>query len=90
MWCDNVAALTWWQFLIGFLTMHLTAGIILGVIFQLAHVVEGTNYPLPDAEGSMEHTWLLHEMLTTANFAPRNHVLNWYVGGLNFQIEQHP
>jgi len=28
-------------------------------------------------------------MVTTANFAPRNKVLNWYVGGLNFQIEHH-
>ncbi len=81
--------LPWWQFIIGFLTVHLTAGIILGVIFQLAHVVEGTDYPLPDAEGSMENTWLLHEMITTANFAPRNRLLGWYVGGLNYQIEHH-
>ncbi|MCH7977060.1 MAG: fatty acid desaturase, partial [Bacteroidetes bacterium] len=30
-----------WQFLIGFLALHITAGMILGIIFQLAHVVEG-------------------------------------------------
>jgi linoleoyl-CoA desaturase len=28
-------------------------------------------------------------MLTTSNFAPRNHLLSWYVGGLNYQIEHH-
>jgi len=84
-----VVHVAWWQFLIGFLTVHLTAGIILGVVFQLAHVVEGTDYPLPDTGGSMEHTWLLHEMVTTADFAPNNKLLTWYVGGLNFQIEHH-
>jgi linoleoyl-CoA desaturase len=84
-----VLDLAWWQFVIGFLAMHMTAGIILGVIFQLAHVVEDTEYPLPDAGGSMEHTWLIHEMATTANFAPQNRVLSWYVGGLNYQIEHH-
>ena len=84
-----VLHLAWWQFLIGFLTVQLTAGLILGVVFQLAHVVEGTDYPLPDATGAMENTWLVHEMITTSNFAPRNRVVGWYVGGLNYQVEHH-
>jgi linoleoyl-CoA desaturase len=81
--------ITWWQFVIGFLTMHLTAGVILGVIFQLAHVVEGTEYLSPDEDGNMEHAWLIHEMLTTSNFAHRNKLLQAYIGGLNYQIEHH-
>src|SRR5208282_5031102 len=51
-----VLRIHWWQFLIGYLAMTITAGTILGLIFQLAHVVEGTEYPLPDAQGAMEHT----------------------------------
>lgn len=81
--------ITWWQFVLGFVAMHFTAGIILGVIFQLAHVVEGIAYPEADASGQMEHAWLVHEMHTTANFAEHNKVLSWFVGGLNFQIEHH-
>lgn len=84
-----VLDITWWQFLIGFLAMHVTAGMILGIIFQLAHVVEGPDFPLPDDEGNMEHAWLVHEMHTTANFAKENKLLSWYVGGLNYQIEHH-
>ena len=79
----------WWKILGGFLLIHLTGGVILGVVFQLAHVVEGTDYPLPDETGEMEHTWMVHEMLTTSNFARKNKALSWYVGGLNFQIEHH-
>lgn len=80
---------TWWQFLIAFAVLHLVAGFILGVVFQLAHVVEGTEYPAPDALGRMEHQWLLHEMETTSNFARNNAALTWYVGGLNYQVEHH-
>jgi linoleoyl-CoA desaturase len=79
----------WWQFGIGFLAMHLTAGTILGIVFQLAHVVEGTEHPLPDEQGAMEAAWMVHEMETTSNFARSNRLLSWYVGGLNFQVEHH-
>lgn len=86
LWILNV---TWWQFLIGYLLMNLTAGIILGVIFQLAHVVEGTDHPSPNAEGMIENTWTVHEMETSSDFARSNKLLSWYIGGLNYQIEHH-
>lgn len=84
-----VLHLAWWQIVLGFLAFHLSAGIILGIIFQLAHVVEQTAHPMPDASGAMEHAWLLHELETTADFGQQNRLLTWYVGGLNFQIEHH-
>jgi len=84
-----VLDLAWWQVGLGYLAMHITAGLILGVIFQLAHVVENTAYPVPDDQGRMKDAWLIHEMETTANFARRNPLLTWYVGGLNHQIEHH-
>ena len=31
----------------------------------------------------------MHEVETTVNFCPRNPVLTWMLGGLNFQIEHH-
>ncbi len=84
-----VLDVAWWQVAIGFLVFHLTAGIILGIIFQLAHVVEQTAHPQPNAVGEMEHSWMLHELETTADFGQRNWLLTWYVGGLNYQIEHH-
>lgn len=83
------SSFSWWQVLIGFLLMHLTAGIIMSVIFQMAHVVEGTEQPLPDKNGIIHHDWLVHQLRSTADFAPKNVILNWYVGGLNFQVEHH-
>ena len=75
--------------LIGFLIMHAVAGIILTVIFQMAHTVEGTSYPLPNSSGNIENDWAMHQLATTVNFSPANRWLSWYVGGLNFQVEHH-
>jgi linoleoyl-CoA desaturase len=77
------------QLLIGFISLHLTAGLILGIIFQLAHVVEETDHPEPNEENMIDEHWAIHEMVTTNNFARDNKPLSWYIGGLNFQIEHH-
>jgi linoleoyl-CoA desaturase len=84
-----VLDITWWQFVIGFIAMHLTTGVVLSVIFQLAHVVEGPHQPMPDENGSIENAWAVHQLETTSNFAMNNWFISWYVGGLNFQIEHH-
>lgn len=81
--------LAWWQIAIGFLILHFTAGVILGVIFQLAHVVEGTEHPTENEEGNIENTWMIHQLETTSDFAHDNQLLCWYIGGLNYQIEHH-
>lgn len=81
--------ITWWQFLIGFFALHLTKGLIMGLVFQLAHVVEGTNFPFPNDQGNIQEAWAVHQMQTTANFARKNKLANILCGGLNFQIEHH-
>jgi linoleoyl-CoA desaturase len=75
--------------ILGFLLMHFVAGIILTIIFQLAHTVERTTHPLPNAEGTIENNWAIHQLNTTVNFSRKNWFLTWYLGGLNFQVEHH-
>jgi linoleoyl-CoA desaturase len=77
------------EVLLGFLAMHFTSGLILTVVFQLAHSVEGTAYPLPDSDGKLKNDWAVHQLETTVNFSPGNTILSWCLGGLNFQIEHH-
>lgn len=81
--------ITWWKVLLGFFVMHYTAGLILSVIFQLAHVVEDNDMPLPNEKGEMKNTWAIHQLFTTANFASKNKIVNWLTGGLNHQVEHH-
>jgi linoleoyl-CoA desaturase len=78
-----------WNYVSGFLLMHFTAGVILTVIFQLAHTVENTTHPLPDEAGTIENNWAIHQLNTTVNFSRKSKFLTWYLGGLNFQVEHH-
>jgi linoleoyl-CoA desaturase len=82
-------SLSWGQVLLGIFIMQYIAGFMLAIIFQPAHVVEGTEYPIPDLDRNMETNWAVHQLLTTTNFANSSRWFSWYVGGLNFQIEHH-
>jgi linoleoyl-CoA desaturase len=78
------------SWLIGFLVMTLFSGFVLSIVFQLAHTVEGTAFPVPSTEtNKLENEWAIHQVQTTANFATRNKLYTWLLGGLNFQIEHH-
>jgi len=79
----------WWIIPVGFLAKQFICGFILAAIFQPAHVVEDTTFPRPDETGNMETDWSIHQLYTTANFAPKNLILSWFVGGLNYQVEHH-
>jgi linoleoyl-CoA desaturase len=73
----------------GFILMCAVSGIVLGLVFQLAHMVEEAEFPLPNDKNDIESEWAVHQMNTTVNFARENRLLSWYVGGLNYQVEHH-
>ncbi|RDD80545.1 acyl-CoA desaturase [Dyella tabacisoli] len=66
------------------------AGLLLALVFQLAHVVEQAEFPLPGEQSQQIDTpWAIHQLETTVDFARDNRVLSWLVGGLNFQVAHH-
>jgi linoleoyl-CoA desaturase len=81
----------WIPWLIGFLCMHIVLGLVLAIVFQLAHVVEETEFALAieNDPKKIEAAWAVHQVNTTANFATGNKVISWFSGGLNYQIEHH-
>lgn len=78
------------NWLISFVIFTCVAGFVLSLVFQLAHTVEHTAFPVADeTTGKLEDEWAVHQIKTTANFATGNKLVSWLVGGLNFQIEHH-
>ena len=83
-----------WGFLpwfAGYMALNAVMGLTLSIVFQLAHVVENTEFehvPLDETK-HIETAWAEHQVRTTANFAMGNKIVSWFVGGLNFQIEHH-
>ncbi len=80
----SVSLIVW-----SFILMQAIGGLVLGIIFQLAHSVEEAEFPLPNDQNIIENEWAIHQMETTVNFARENKLLSWYVGGLNYQVEHH-
>ena len=79
----------WWLVLIFFLTMQFITGFVLTIIFQTAHVMPTSVYPVPDRENTIDNAWSIHQLATTTNYAPKNKVFSWLIGGLNYQVEHH-
>jgi linoleoyl-CoA desaturase len=80
----------WWQVLAGFVLIMITVGLVMGVVFQLAHINGESDFPEPVGDPQhIANQWAVHQVETTADFAPHNRLLNFYIGGLNYQIEHH-
>jgi linoleoyl-CoA desaturase len=78
-----------WEVILGFVVMHMIAGLALACIFQPAHVMETSEFPAPTPDHRIENTWAVHQLLNTTNFSPKSVITSWFIGGLNFQIEHH-
>ncbi len=83
------SGMPWYDVVIGFFILHFTAGFGLSAVFQLAHVLESSEFPLPSQDMKMENSWAIHQMLNTSDFSPRSRLMFWFIGGLNYQVEHH-
>lgn len=82
-----------WAVLVVYAIAAFVSGIVLSIVFQLAHCVEEAEFPLPVTSESgasqMPTGWAVHQVQTTVDFSRGNRLLSWFVGGLNYQIEHH-
>jgi linoleoyl-CoA desaturase len=84
-----IIAVGFWSWLIGFLVITVVCGLTTSVVFQLAHVVEGTRFHEVATPPDVKQEWAVHQVQSTANFGTSSKTLHWLLGGLNFQIEHH-
>jgi linoleoyl-CoA desaturase len=76
--------------IIGWSIMAFTAGVVIAIVFQLAHIVEDAHFVTPEGDSmKIETEWAKHQINTTVNFATKSRVMSWLLGGLNFQVEHH-
>ena len=84
-----VIPVAWYWILLSFFAMHFISGLILGAVFQTAHVMPTSAYPLPNKDGNIETNWAIHQLLTTSDYSPKSRIFSWLIGGLNYQVEHH-
>jgi linoleoyl-CoA desaturase len=89
-WAIPIYFVGFWPAIIGYAIMSATTGLLISIVFQLAHVVEITEFEdATEYDLTIEHEWAIHQIKTTANFATNNRIVSWFLGGLNFQVEHH-
>jgi linoleoyl-CoA desaturase len=81
----------WWIVALGVaFTLGIT-GLLLGVVFQLAHAVEHAEFRTSDEPAGC--TWHEWQVRSTVDFChgrgPVARIVTWYTGGLNYQTEHH-
>lgn len=75
---------------IGYLIVVFVCGLVIAIVFQLAHIIEDMDFIDTDGNSQkIETEWAIHQINTTANFATKSKSMTWFMGGLNFQIEHH-
>jgi linoleoyl-CoA desaturase len=79
-----------WAVLLWYGVASLVLGLVMAVVFQLAHCVPQASFPLPGpGTGRIDNPWAVHQVETTVDFARTSRLAAWFLGGLNFQIEHH-
>jgi len=79
-----------WMVALFYVIVSFVLGIALSVVFQVVHVVEEAEFPLPRTDtGHIEKAWAIHQVETAVDYARKSRIVAWLVGGLNFQIEHH-
>lgn len=81
----------WWIVVLGITLTLSIVGLLLGVVFQLAHAVEDAEFR--SAEDDRDGTWHEWQVRSTVDFChgrgPVARLVTWYTGGLNHQTEHH-
>jgi linoleoyl-CoA desaturase len=74
----------------GYLIAAGTLGLVLALVFQLAHCSDQAQFRGVSAQQlTVPRAWAAHQVESTVDFARTSRVLDWYLGGLNFQIVHH-
>jgi linoleoyl-CoA desaturase len=81
----------WWVVVLGAVAVLAISGWVLGIVFQLAHVVEEASFGASTER--REARWHEWQVLASVDFChgrgPVARAFTWFAGGLNYQAEHH-
>jgi linoleoyl-CoA desaturase len=80
---------SFWVVLFYYVVAAWVTGAVMVLVFVTPHLVPEADFPLPAGDGRMDRPWAVHQANVTVDFARRNRVLTWFLGGLNYHKEHH-
>ena len=79
----------WYETLIAYVLMNYAAGITITLALVPAHVASTSEFPLPNSDGKMNHSWSHHQLITTTDYSTNSAIINWMMGGFNHHVVHH-
>ena len=77
------------EILLAYLILHFITGLSISLVFQTAHIMPNVEFPGFDENGIVEGERMVHQLVTTSNYAEKSRIFAWMIGGLNHQVEHH-
>lgn len=77
------------QVFLGFVLLQFAASLTVALALVSAHVGEHSVYPEPDENGIMPHSWAIHQIVTTTDFATKSPMVTHLFGGFNHHVVHH-
>ncbi len=78
-----------WEVIGGFLIMQLVASYTVATALASAHVSCESEFPKPDATGHLPYSYLMHQIMTTTDFATGSLFITHLYGGFNHHVIHH-
>lgn len=84
-----VLGLGWLQVIGGFIILLFTASIFSLFVLLSPHANTENDFPVPDDENKMPHSWMMHMMLTTNDIKHNNFFTRFFMGCFNYHVVHH-
>lgn len=73
----------------GFVTMHVSLSLWMALTLFSSHLAMETQFPIPDKNGVINHTYSQHQLLTALDYHPTSKIANFFFGGFNSHAAHH-
>lgn len=84
-----VLSMSWPQAFVAFFIMLFTASIFSLLVLLPPHANTESEFPLPDENNQLPHSWMMHMMLTTNDIRENNFFTRFFMGCFNFHVIHH-
>ena len=75
--------------LLAFLSLLLFGSLIITLVLLSTHVGEDSNFPEPNENNVLPHSWSHHQIYTTSDFGTESYLINNLFGGFNHHVIHH-
>lgn len=75
--------------LLAFFILTVSGSAVIALVLLSTHVSEDAYFPEPDENNVLPHSWSHHQVLTAADFATKNKIVNLLFGGFNHHVIHH-